>query len=87
MRSMRLLLLISAVGSAVTAAHCAEEAALEQARRSAKIAGYSLSKVQRWLHEVALKKIEPDTGLYHPDGRFNYQDAWADCYPFFLWAA
>ncbi|MDP6525205.1 MAG: hypothetical protein QGH15_13380 [Kiritimatiellia bacterium] len=55
--------------------------------RSAQIAGYTISKVQRWLHEVALKKIEPDTGLYHPDGRFNYQDAWADCYPFLVWAA
>ncbi len=60
---------------------------IEKARDSAGIAGYSLSKVHRWLHEAALKKIEPDTGLYHPDGRFNYQDAWADCYPFFLWAA
>ncbi|MHC4504452.1 MAG: hypothetical protein ACYTFI_14190 [Planctomycetota bacterium] len=87
MRSVRLLLLFTVVCSTVTAAHCAEDAALEQARKSAKIAGYSLSKVQRWLHEVALKKIEPDTGLYHPDGRFNYQDAWADCYPFLLWAA
>ena len=48
-----------------------------KASASAKIAGYSISKVHRWLHEVALKKIEPDTGLYHPDGRFNYQDAWA----------
>jgi len=55
--------------------------------RSAEIAGYTISKVQRWLHEAALKKIEPDTGLYHPDGRFNYQDAWADCYPFLVWAA
>jgi len=55
--------------------------------RSAEIAGYTISKVRRWLHEVALKKIEPDTGLYHPDGRFNYQDAWADCYPFLVWAA
>ena len=67
-------------------AHSAEDA-FKQAEKSAKIASYSLSKVQRWLHEVALKKIEPDTGLYHPDGHFNYQDAWADCYPFFTWAA
>ena len=63
------------------------EAALRKAAVAAKVAGYSLSKVQRWLHEVALKKIEPDTGLYHPDGAFNYQDAWADCYPFLVWAA
>ncbi|MCP4783689.1 MAG: hypothetical protein GY903_10265 [Fuerstiella sp.] len=55
--------------------------------RSAEIAGFTISKVQRWLHDVALQKIEPDTGLYHPDGNFNYQDAWADCYPFLVWAA
>lgn len=55
--------------------------------RSAIMASFAISKVQRWLHEVALKKIEQDTGLYHPDGRFNYQDAWADCYPFLVWAA
>jgi len=63
------------------------ETALRSAAVCADVAGYSLSKVHRWLHEVALKKIEPDTGLYHPDGRFNYQDAWADCYPFLCWAA
>ncbi len=62
----------------------AEETKLD---RSAEIAGYTISKVQRWLHEVALKKIEPDTGLYHPDGKFIYRDAWADCYPFLVWAA
>ncbi len=62
----------------------AEDAPLD---RSAEIAGYTISKVQRWLHEVALKKIEPDTGLYHPDGKFIYRDAWADCYPFLVWAA
>jgi len=61
--------------------------ALRKAALSAEVAGYSLSKVQRWLHEVALKRIEPDTGLYHPEGHFNYQDAWADCYPFLVWAA
>jgi len=63
------------------------EAAFRKAAVSAEMAGHSLSKVQRWLHEVALKKIEPDTGLYRPDGNFNYQDAWADCYPFLVWAA
>jgi len=47
-----------------------------EAEESAEIAGYTISKVQRWLHEVALKKIEPGTGLCHPDGNFNYQDAW-----------
>ncbi|MEA3367173.1 MAG: hypothetical protein U9R68_03550 [Planctomycetota bacterium] len=65
----------------------AAQASFRQAAASAEVAGYSLSKVQRWLHEVALAKIEPDTGLYHPEGHFNYQDAWADCYPFLVWAA
>ena len=64
--------------------------------RSAAIAGYSLSKVQRWLHEVALKKIDPKTKLYisHPRGSgryrsslWNYDDAAADTYPFLFWAA
>jgi hypothetical protein len=79
-----------------SAAHRAKLATVEETapplptdplERSAEIAGFTISKVQRWLHQVALKKIEPDTGLYHPDGRFNYQDAWADCYPFLVWAA
>jgi hypothetical protein len=86
-KSIKLLLLICLLGSAVTPGASGQEAAFEQARKSAKIASYSLSKVQRWLHQVALPKIEPDTGLYHPDGNFNYRDAWADCYPFLVWAA
>ena len=69
------------------AGEAGREAALRKAAASAEVAGYSLGKVHRWLHEVALKKIEPDTGLYHPDGAFNYRDAWADCYPFLCWAA
>jgi len=72
--------------STATAADEIDEA-LGKAEQSAEVAGYSISKVQRWLHEAALKKIEPETGLYHPDGNFNYQDAWADCYPFLCWAA
>ena len=68
-------------------AQAAEDPAFNNARESAEIASFTINKVQRWLHEVALEKIEPDTGLYHPDGNFNYQDAWADCYPFLVWAA
>lgn len=86
MRKITLLLILILFASSLTVGH-AEEEAVQDARASAKVAGYSLSKVQRWLHEAALKKIEPDTGLYHPDGHFNYQDAWADCYPFLVWAA
>ena len=87
-RTIRLLSGMAALGLCAAWPALAEEApAFNQAEASATIAGYSLSKVQRWLHEAALKKIEPDTGLYHPDGAFNYQDAWADCYPFLVWAA
>ena len=68
---------------------------LSKARESAKIAGYSLSKAQRWLHEVALPKIDPETNLYisHTSGSaryrslWNYDDAAADTYPFLFWAA
>jgi len=59
----------------------------EQAAASAKIAGYSLSKVQRWLNEKALPLIDAETGLYKGDGRWNYRDTAADCYPFLCWAA
>jgi len=62
-------------------------AAFEQAQSSAEIAGYSLSKVHRWLHERALKQIDPETKLYRADGRWNYRDTAADCYPFLVWAA
>ena len=74
----------------------ANESALTQARESAEIAGYSLSKVQRWLHEVALPKIDPETNLYishtsgsgrYPDALWNYDDAAADTHPFLFWAA
>jgi len=61
--------------------------AFEQAAKSAEIAGYSLSKVHRWLHERALKQIDPETKLYKADGRWNYRDTAADCYPFLVWAA
>ncbi|MBN1854157.1 MAG: hypothetical protein JW829_15625 [Pirellulales bacterium] len=87
MKNIAWLVLWLMLGSFVPAAQGLDDASLEKARESAKIASYSLSKVQRWLHEVALTKIEPETGLYHPDGNFNYQDAWADCYPFLVWAA
>ncbi len=61
--------------------------AFEQAGQSADITGYSLSKVHRWLHERALKQIDPATTLYKADGKWNYRDTAADCYPFLVWAA
>lgn len=86
----RILALASVVlllGFAPGAVQAAGEADFARARNSAKIAGYSLSKVQRWLHEVALKRIDQETGLYLADGRWNYRDTAADCYPFLVWAA
>lgn len=64
-----------------------DKATLARAEASAKIAGYALSKVQRWLHEKALPVIDADTGLYPADGKWNYRDTAADCYPFLCWAA
>lgn len=75
------------VGLTFSTAAGAPDAPADKARQSAKIAGYSLSKVHRWLHEVALKRIDKDTGLYIADGRWNYRDTAADCYPFLVWAA
>ncbi|NIA12637.1 MAG: hypothetical protein GWP08_01060 [Nitrospiraceae bacterium] len=71
----------------LTAAAAPDAAAFDQAERSAAIAGHSLSKVHRWLHEIALPKIDPETGLYIADGKWNYRDTAADCYPFLTWAA
>ncbi|MDC0936338.1 hypothetical protein OAS39_08615 [Pirellulales bacterium] len=87
MNKLALLSLIFLRVSPIAVAQGAEDPAFVEARESARVASYSITKVDRWLHEVALKKIEPDTGLYRPDGAFNYQDAWADCYPFLCWAA
>ena len=73
-----------------------EPPALAEARRSAAIAGHTLSKVQRWLHEAALPKIDPKTKLYishdrgsgrYPKALWNYDDTAADTYPFLFWAA
>jgi len=66
------------------------EAAFEQAAESAEIAGFSLSKVQRWPHERCLPAIDPQVGLYRSAPQFhewNYRDSAADCYPFVTWAA
>lgn len=77
----------SAAGASSAAWTAAERAALERAAVSADIAGYSLSKVHRWLHEKALPAIDEETGLYRADGQWNYRDTAADCYPFLAWAA
>lgn len=74
----------------------ANNPAFEDARKSGEIAGTTLSKTRRWLHEVALTKIDPQTKLYFSHDRgsgryrealWNYDDAAADTYPFLFWAA
>jgi hypothetical protein len=96
MRNVKLSVLVLLLGMSATVVQGADDAVFSKARKSAKIAGYSLSKVQRWLHEVALKKIDPKTKLYisHPRGSgryrnalWNYDDAAADTYPYLFWAA
>jgi len=51
------------------------------------MAGYAFSKVQRWLHEVALPCQDPETKLLKMRGVWNYSNTAADCYPFLCWAA
>ncbi|MHC4540323.1 MAG: hypothetical protein ACYTEK_22030, partial [Planctomycetota bacterium] len=94
MKKTRLIIALSTVvllhGHGVSASRtyaASTERAFEQAAKSAEIAGYSLSKVHRWLHERALKQIDPATKLYKADGKWNYRDTAADCYPFLVWAA
>ncbi|MDZ7721249.1 MAG: hypothetical protein U5R06_00110 [candidate division KSB1 bacterium] len=85
MKKYVLLILFCLLGTMISAQE--RDKALEQAEASSKIAGYSLSKVQRWLYEKALPAIDKETGLYIADGHWNYRDTAADCYPFFTWAA
>lgn len=74
------------VGLAAATLACGQDP-FEKASQSATITGHALGKVQRWLHEVALTRIDPATGLYRADGNWDYRDTAADCYPFFVWAA
>jgi len=78
--------LVALAAATVASAQGAQDA-FGQASDSAVIAGHALDKVHRWLHEVALTKIDAETGLYKADGKWNYRDTAADCYPFFVWAA
>jgi hypothetical protein len=95
---MKFPCVIAAAMAITIATACAGEppSALADARRSAAIASHTLSKVQRWLHEATLPKIDPKTGLYlsHTSGSgrygkalWNYDDTAADTYPFLFWAA
>lgn len=76
-----ILMVVSAITCAGT------DRAYDNAERSAAIAGASFDKVQRWLHEQALTKVDPETGLYSGNWVWNYKDAAADCFPFVVWAA
>lgn len=82
-----IVLVLSIFMTSLNAAEIVDRESLRRAERSSRIAGYSLSKVKRWLHEVAIKKIDPETGLYLGDEKWNYRDTAADCYPFLCWAA
>ena len=69
------------------------DVALQRARESSEIAGYTLGKVKRWLNEVAIPKINSnDLYVAHNGGSarysswWNYDDTAADCYPFLFWA-
>jgi hypothetical protein len=73
--------------AAVLTAGIAGADAFDDARQSAAIAGHALGKVHRWLHEIAIPTIDPETGLYRARGKWDYRDTAADCYPFFIWAA
>ena len=84
---VRLVAVVASIAIGAEAGAPTEEDCFRQAAESARVAGYSLSKVQRWLHERALKEIDPKTGLYRTRGRWNYRDTAADCYPFLCWAA
>ncbi len=87
MKRLILLTLITGMMVQISLAQEKDADAIARASRSAKIAGHSLSKVHRWLHEIALPKIDEKTGLYIADGYWNYRDTAADCYPFLTWAA
>jgi hypothetical protein len=85
--AISLALLAAGLSTKAKAQPQIDKTVIDQAARSAEIAGYSLSKVHRWLHEKALPVIDPETGLYPADGKWNYRDTAADCYPFLCWAA
>lgn len=97
MRTNTILLSIStALALSATSRAEVEPSALAKARRSSIIASHTLGKVQRWLYESALPKIDPKTGLYlshdkgsgrYPKALWNYDDTAADTYPFLFWAA
>ena len=89
MKHLIKLLCILLFSYSVSITIAADDNSFVQARESAKIASFSLSKVQRWLHEKCLPAIDQNTGLYKGQSpkEWSYRDTAADCYPFVIWAA
>lgn len=80
-----LLAVASHAGEPVDAKTTAQS--LKRAEESARLAGYALGKVQKWLDQVALPCQDPETKLLKMRGVWNYANTAADCYPFLCWAA
>ncbi|MCU0779595.1 MAG: hypothetical protein MUF04_00680, partial [Akkermansiaceae bacterium] len=88
-RATVLAIAFTITATTVAPAGDAHSAPVREARHSAVIAGNTLGKVQRWLREAALPKIDPKTNLYissdkgsarYPKARWNYDDTAADTY-------
>lgn len=72
----------------LSATLCLASSPRELARKNADLAAPAFTEMHRWLHEVALPKIDAKTKLFRATGdSWNYRDTAADCYPFFGWAA
>ena len=72
----------------LSATLCLASSPRELARKNADLAAPAFTEMHRWLHEVALPKIDPKTKLFRATGdSWNYRDTAADCYPFLAWAA
>jgi len=77
-----------AVMLAAAAGQAGAESPVDVARQNAELAAPAFTEMHRWLHEVALPKIDPETKLFKATGdSWNYRDTGADCYPFLGWAA
>jgi len=84
---LRVALMVALAVCAVSHA-AVPESSSDLARRNAELASPAFTEMHRWLHEVALPKIDPDTKLFRATGdSWNYRDTAADCYPFLGWAA
>jgi hypothetical protein len=77
-----------AIAFQIAANRCLATSPRELARRNADSASPAFTEMHRWLHEVALQRIDEKTKLFRATGdTWNYRDTAADCYPFLAWAA